>query len=580
VNLTQKLSMFFAVGAAAGSALMAPATAHAQSTSTEFSVERFRLSSDRQGILDVEWGEVLPSWSWELNAWMGYANDPLILRNTDGSQVQTLIARRIGGEVGGSLSLTNWLGIAVHAPLILNQKGPAQGLSMTKPDSVGLGDVRALIKIELLRGIALMPAMTFPTSGSTDYFGSQKITFEPELVLSTRLGGVRLAANVGAALRKQVKLLDLTVGNELYARAGIGLPLGDSLELGLTGSASSALKKPFDRKNQNGIEAFLGLQAKLGDNAMLFLGGGAGLRRGYGTPDWRALAGVRIFSGEDEPTVRRETPVEPEKDLDGDGIIGATDKCPNDPENFNEVEDTDGCPDQVGDTDKDGIADNKDKCLTEPEDIDGFQEDDGCPDPDNDNDNVLDINDKCPLQPGVINNQGCPDPDRDGDTVVDRLDNCPDEPGEPKNAGCKGKQLVSIVAGKLDILDKVYFQTSKAVILGKSYPLLNNVADVIKSHPEIGVVRVEGHTDSRGNDASNKSLSQKRADSVVKYLVARGVDRARLEAVGFGEDKPIADNSTDEGRSANRRVDFVITGDGAGVQNQNSGPGADTMDKK
>jgi outer membrane protein OmpA-like peptidoglycan-associated protein len=116
--------------------------------------------------------------------------------------------------------------------------------------------------------------------------------------------------------------------------------------------------------------------------------------------------------------------------------------------------------------------------------------------------------------------------------------------------------------------------------LGKSFPLLNNVADVIKSHPDITKVQVEGHTDSRGNDDANQSLSERRAQSVVKYLISRGVAAERLTAVGFGESKPIADNNTNAGRSTNRRVEFVIIGNASGIENKNSGPGSETMDSK
>jgi outer membrane protein OmpA-like peptidoglycan-associated protein len=156
-------------------------------------------------------------------------------------------------------------------------------------------------------------------------------------------------------------------------------------------------------------------------------------------------------------------------------------------------------------------------------------------------------------------NQGCPDPDSDGDTVVDRLDNCPIEPGPPDNAGCPNRQLVRIVSGKLEMLDTVYFQLDKAIIEQRSYALLDNVAAVLGAHPKL-VVQVEGHTDSRGDAAHNMDLSQRRAQAVVDYLVAKGLARAQLQARGFGATRPIADNATDDGRSHNRRVAFTITG--------------------
>jgi outer membrane protein OmpA-like peptidoglycan-associated protein len=81
---------------------------------------------------------------------------------------------------------------------------------------------------------------------------------------------------------------------------------------------------------------------------------------------------------------------------------------------------------------------------------------------------------------------------------------------------------------------------------------------VLVATPRIKKVRVEGHTDNVGKAKKNTQLSQKRADAVKKYLVSKGVEDARLEAIGFGPDKPIADNATDEGKEANRRVEFVI----------------------
>lgn len=117
---------------------------------------------------------------------------------------------------------------------------------------------------------------------------------------------------------------------------------------------------------------------------------------------------------------------------------------------------------------------------------------------------------------------------------------------------------------KIEILDAVYFRTDKADIRSKSFKLLDNVAGVLKSHPTL-TVRVEGHTDSQGDDAHNLDLSQRRAQSVVAYLVKKGVAAERLTAQGFGETAPIADNRTNKGRAANRRVVFAITGGADGT---------------
>jgi outer membrane protein OmpA-like peptidoglycan-associated protein len=107
-------------------------------------------------------------------------------------------------------------------------------------------------------------------------------------------------------------------------------------------------------------------------------------------------------------------------------------------------------------------------------------------------------------------------------------------------------------------LEVVHFEYNKAVIQKRSFKLLDDVARVLVAHPELERIRVEGHTDDRGNDAYNKKLSQARAESVQKYLIERGVATNRLEAVGYGEEKPIGDNKTEPGRTQNRRVEFKI----------------------
>jgi len=248
----------------------------------------------------------------------------------------------------------------------------------------------------------------------------------------------------------------------------------------------------------------------------------------------------------------------PTRDKDGDSIVDADDKCIDQAETVNKFEDTDGCPDTIPDTDADGYDDLVDKCKDQAEDKDGFQDEDGCPDPDNDADGVVDAKDKCPGTLGPVENSGCPDTDGDGDGVVDRLDNCPEEKGTDKNQGCKAKQLVVITKDQLKILDQVKFVTGKAALSPASNKLLDNIAKVLLGHLEIWKVKVEGHTDNVGDAAKNMKLSQDRAQSVVNYLVKKGVAPERLEAVGHGDTKPMEDNGTKKGQAANRRVEFNI----------------------
>lgn len=279
-----------------------------------------------------------------------------------------------------------------------------------------------------------------------------------------------------------------------------------------------------------------------------------------------------------------------ETDKDGDGVLDKDDQCPSLPG----PKENKGCPVEAPkDRDNDGILDPSDKCIDVPEDMDQFQDDDGCPEPDNDNDGILDGADKCPNEAGPMTNFGCPILDKDGDGLNDDVDKCPNEPedkdgfqdedgcpdldndadgvpddkddckmdpGPADNKGCPRKySLVAVTKDRIEIKKQIKFATGSAKIVGKeSEQILDEVALALKDNAQIKKVRIEGHTDSVGPDEKNLTLSQNRANSVMSALIKRGVDPARMEAVGFGETKPIASNSTAAGKAENRRTEFNI----------------------
>lgn len=247
-------------------------------------------------------------------------------------------------------------------------------------------------------------------------------------------------------------------------------------------------------------------------------------------------------------------------DRDGDGINDQHDKCPDKAEDFDEDRDLDGCPDV--DTDKDGLEDDVDQCPTQPEDIDGFVDEDGCPDIDNDQDGIIDTVDQCPVEAGLPQASGCPD--MDGDFVPDKDDKCPEEfgvrqPDNPEKNGCpKEYKLIVIKKDRIEIMQQVHFETAKATIKRSSYPLLAEVGDAVKS-ADLKAVRIEGHTDSDGSEIYNLKLSQARADSVRTHLIeVEGIQAHLLDAIGFGESRPLDSNDTPEGKAKNRRVEFHI----------------------
>ena len=238
-----------------------------------------------------------------------------------------------------------------------------------------------------------------------------------------------------------------------------------------------------------------------------------------------------------KPPPPKPKPIDPcAKDSDSDGIPDCRDLCPNQPEDYQGYEDSDGCPDGERDTDGDGIPDYRDKCPLEPEDKNGFQDDDGCPDAliDTDGDGIPDFRDKCPTVPGVEPN-GCP-----AIKIVK-----------------KKYKLIVIKEKKIELRQKVFFATARDVIQSRSFAMLREVADAIRSNTGITVC-IEGHTDSRGPRKYNIDLSNRRARSVRNFLVRERVDVGQLTPLGYGPTQPIDSNRTRKGRANNRRVEFAI----------------------
>ena len=147
-----------------------------------------------------------------------------------------------------------------------------------------------------------------------------------------------------------------------------------------------------------------------------------------------------------------------------------------------------------------------------------------------------------------------PPKDTDGDGVIDPNDECP---GTPRGVKVNAKGCPE-VGETLMTLEGVNFDTNSARIKPESEGILNKAVKALNDNPSVHV-RVEGHTDSRGTAEYNRVLSEKRAASVVTYLVAKGINGDRLSAIGYGEAAPVAPNDTPENMYKNRRVDLVVT---------------------
>ncbi|HKQ96819.1 MAG TPA: OmpA family protein [Candidatus Polarisedimenticolia bacterium] len=302
---------------------------------------------------------------------------------------------------------------------------------------------------------------------------------------------------------------------------------------------------------------------------------------------FQSLHGIKQSGRLDRETEAQLLQHKPGKDSDGDGVPDGLDKCPSTPKGAKV--DAKGCP---IDSDGDGVADGLDKCpgtakgvkvgsdgCPMDSDKDGvFDGTDQCPDTpagskvdakgcptDADGDGVADGLDKCPGTPkGVkVNAEGCPI-DSDGDGVTDDKDKCPDTPrGSSVDAqGCPPASAPAAAAApvfqpgtKSLVLEGVTFDTNSVRLKSASDATLDKVADSLRANPDVRV-EVGGHTDNTGSPSVNAKLSAGRAQSVVDYLVAKGIAPSRLKAKGYGSTQPVADNKSADGRAKNRRVEL------------------------
>jgi len=624
---------------------LAPTSAQAQQLKlAPVDLQVFRPAMDSKGYVTLNSSQVLGQGDFSFGLVSTWGHNVLNLTGSNPQarfSVNNIVTPSLQGAVG-AFSLAHVgieVGLVIPLTILSGRAYPTDtGTSMSSNDDdqhsiseQGLGDIMIHPKIRLLNsarthmGFAVIPSMVIATGDKNKFLGEGQFIFQPTAVVDGEfgyLGRFRVAINAGARLRgKESVFIDdgnMYTNNRLTAGMGsaalvtnAGLRVKNEF-IGGVGVSFGIVPQKFDlvgevytqagiggaKRIQNGadgpslppiVEAVGGIKLYLARNSFFLLGGGyrvTGNGNTYGAAAPRAFVGF-IFEPnigdrdgdgyKDDVDGCPDDPEDfddfedsdgcPDPDNDKDKILDVDDDCPNDPETYNGFKDKDGCPDSTGnDRDGDGIPDNVDKCPDDPEDKDGFEDEDGCPDPDNDKDGILDVNDLCPNDPedkdGFEDQDGCPDPDNDHDRILDGNDKCPNDPetynGFEDEDGCPDKGRVVVGVHKLEIMDKIYFETDKDEIKPVSFPLLDAIAATIKGNPQIQLIEIQGHADERGDDAHNLDLTERRASAVKRALYERNVEPGRLKSHGYGETKPVCTQHNEDCWSRNRRSEFII----------------------
>jgi OOP family OmpA-OmpF porin len=504
-----------------------------------------------------------------------WAFRPLVLHDAQDEHLGSIVRNQFVLHPGISLVLFDRLRLAADMPV----QAYADGFRLTlagntylpPSDKTSLGDLRLGVTLRLF-GIygepvtgALGVQVALPTGSESAYAGDGDVRVTPHFMLAGDVSAFVYAFKAGVTIRAADQAFGNShMGSYASVAASMGVRVANKrLVIGPEYFARSVLTRDqFFKRDTTPMEAMLGLHWTVVDGLRLGAGLGIGLTSALGSPQRRGLLSLEWTPPPPAPPL----PPAPPPDRDQDFVLDFEDACPDEPGERTADRTTNGCP-PPADRDHDGVLDLQDACPDEPGNKSDDPKTNGCPPPpDRDQDGILDADDACPDQAGNADpdpqRNGCPPPpDRDKDTVLDADDACPDQAGKPdSNPKRNGCPMAYVMGKEIKILDQVKFKTNSAKIVPgqDSEDILYAVLQILNQHPEVTLVLIEGHTDSKGKAARNRVLSKQRAQSVANWLIKSGTDRTRLTTEGIGPDRPIDTNDTDDGRRNNRRVEFHI----------------------
>ena len=553
---------------------------------------------DTKGHLTIDGSPVLPHLRFSLgllldfgfNSWIAVEQNNMVPFEEDAANHETvtvdlynhvLLERMVAARFQANFGLFNRFAVGIQIPLYVPfgqfyDIDPEDLVEHTHWSNKGtFGDISLHVKAALLRsdwhpiGLAFIAQYFIPTGKSellTGEPGAGAFAFKA-ILDAEPFSWYRIGFNAGIRLPLGAKEWNLMRWDYVRIRPNHNpqddqlFKYGNSFNFGVGQSFTifpeimdlvlefygNQLIPEMGNSKYLSMEAAGGLKFFIEESSFLM----AGYAHGIPTADTQSKYGYqnmehRMFLGFCyEPSmdilIRDE-----DMDRDGDGIPDKNDACPDDPEDLNGIEDQDGCPEN--DMDGDGIKDKFDKCPLVPEDKDGDRDDDGCP--------------EAQQFVGAASAGPSQTSDRDLDRIVDINDQCPDAPetynGFNDEDGCPDEGDVIVTGGEIQILKKVYFEYNSSKIKPISYPILDQVAATIINNPQITKIEVQGHADERGKDSYNLKLTKRRAHSVKKYLIDKGVPSKKLQSQGYGEYCPINDASNEQAWEENRRVEFKV----------------------
>lgn len=548
--------------------------------------EIFRPTTDGGAYVTVYDSETLPAARGHLSFYGDYALNPLEVQFERSEEPFTRVVRNLGTmQLSGAYGLLDGVTVGARVPGYVTGTNRLNTPSGRFGGTDGnLGDVVANVKVRALDprrfglGVAILPEVTLPTGNGREFAGTGELGYGGHLVLDGEVtGSTRLGLNFGGVIRDEPGGGPPSDADDEYEdQFRFGAALHQQLTDRLSGIAeiygAADTSDPFDEERKTPVD-FVGAIRSTFGRFHVTLGGGAGLTRGRGSPDFRVFAGVGMTRPGPEPPpeigpdLAESTKAYALADQDGDGRPSPGDVL----EYRIHLVNTGGAPGTnvvVEDVIPDGTAyvegslQVNGRPATDP--VDGDAAEYVPP-------TVRFRLPRIDVTPGgesgaMVSFQVQVDPNiTELVTVENRatvssseIERFPLAPARttvfPQIAQ---REHVIVSPDKLELTEEIHFEFDKTVIQRESFPILNELADVLREYPLLRV-RIEGHTDSVGDTSYNQKLSERRALAVRDYLVGAGIEADRLSWAGYGESRPIASNDTAAGRAKNRRTEFPI----------------------
>lgn len=574
-------------------ALLVPTAALAVDEALD--AQMFRPSIFNGHFLAIEDAQTLDAMCWGFGLYFNFTDSLVELRDKDHEDFKSgVLEQATSANLTLAFSPWSWLSLGVDVPYHIQARGKSiddiedLGVVGTEQENISaLGDIKGEIKLGILNeekngvlGLALAGFATFPTGDPDHFLGEGSTNFGGKLAIEKDLGIFNIAGNGGYLARPEKTILGTDVGNAYLYGAGVSRDWKSGFGFSLEYWGQQYKSSSNVQLQANPMELTGTLRYKFGGGPRIIGGGGGGMGGGVGSPTYRLIAGFDYYPECEGPTEGKlKVCVE---DPDGNAINDA-DLAVEGAKPFKVNTGGENCYEaMVGPggyivtASKEGyekgskslnVAVGKTASVVV----------------------VLTPSDKTTLAVKV-RMKGTEDPvpgifveltNAAGQTTKHITDDA-----GVWNVGEYAPQAIKLGAGggknwtevnvsytviknkanvvvidlqkKIVPIGKVHFAYDSDVILSKSFPVLENVYDVVKADPSIKKLTIEGHASAEGTDAHNLDLSKRRAASVRKWLIEKGLDPNMLVSVGYGEAKPIAPNDTEVGREENRRVEFII----------------------